>query len=496
MNRKEGKPFNSMEMAERDVLSERHDPGILKEKLLKMKSDHRAEVAAKRGKLSYYGQENTEIGNGYGVPGGGAYSNAARPPMFNISTPTSFGSDHNSVVSNATTDGPHATVQGPENSKQSWSGLNILHSTSESRAKSDNEAENKLACQVDRIEKQDLPPLLKQRLKARGIMKDDTDRDATSMNPGGGIETSEAPAESLPLGWAEGRDQEFGSVYYYNLSTGQSQWERPTYGVLSPPHSPPNLQPLPPNWNEAIDSATGQKYYYNVKTNESSWEHPNPSISNSFVDKPKESSLASSNGQMGNSTGSVSRFKKCAGCGGWGRGLVQAWNYCNHCTRVLNIQVSHNVTPGVKCSPAIPEFGAPPPEIKHKWQADIAAAVEAEASKKDAKQRMGIKPPLAKGRRRDQRRRGSSDADELDPMDPSSYSDAPRGGWGVGLKGVQPRAADTTATGPLFQQRPYPSPGAVLRKNAEIAAQQGKPGSHYAPIHKRGDGSDGLGDAD
>jgi hypothetical protein len=51
--------------------------------------------------------------------------------------------------------------------------------------------------------------------------------------------------------------------------------------------------------------------------------------------------------------------------------------------------------------------------------------------------------------------------------------------------------------GPLFQQRPYPSPGAVLRRNAELAGQQGKPtGLNYAPIQKRGDGSDGLGDAD
>lgn len=51
--------------------------------------------------------------------------------------------------------------------------------------------------------------------------------------------------------------------------------------------------------------------------------------------------------------------------------------------------------------------------------------------------------------------------------------------------------------GPLFQQRPYPSPGAVLRKNAELAGQQAKPtGLNYAPIQKRGDGSDGLGDAD
>lgn len=49
--------------------------------------------------------------------------------------------------------------------------------------------------------------------------------------------------------------------------------------------------------------------------------------------------------------------------------------------------------------------------------------------------------------------------------------------------------------GPLFQQRPYPSPGAVLRKNAEVATHGKKRGS-MAPITKRGDGSDGLGEAD
>ncbi|KAL0365910.1 UNVERIFIED_CONTAM: Polyglutamine-binding protein 1 [Sesamum radiatum] len=63
------------------------------------------------------------------------------------------------------------------------------------------------------------------------------------------------------------------------------------------------------------------------------------------------------------------------------------------------------------------------------------------------------KPPLGRGYKKEHKKRGYSEDDELDPMDPSSYSDAPRGGWVVGLKGVQPRAADTTATGPLFQQR-------------------------------------------
>ncbi|GFH09009.1 uncharacterized protein HaLaN_04068 [Haematococcus lacustris] len=61
--------------------------------------------------------------------------------------------------------------------------------------------------------------------------------------------------------------------------------------------------------------------------------------------------------------------------------------------------------------------------------------------------------------------------EELDPMDPSSYSDAPRGHWSSGLEG-QPRAADTTAGGPLFQQRPYPSPGSVLRNNQRLIAGQ------------------------
>ncbi|CDQ69151.1 unnamed protein product [Oncorhynchus mykiss] len=58
--------------------------------------------------------------------------------------------------------------------------------------------------------------------------------------------------------------------------------------------------------------------------------------------------------------------------------------------------------------------------------------------------------------------------DEMDPMDPSSYSDAPKGNWSTGLpkRNEVKTGADTTASGPLFQQRPYPSPGAVLRANA------------------------------
>jgi len=42
-----------------------------------------------------------------------------------------------------------------------------------------------------------------------------------------------------------------------------------------------------------------------------------------------------------------------------------------------------------------------------------------------------------------------------------------RGNWSTGLeiKGSAKTGADVTAAGPLFQQRPYPSPGAILRMN-------------------------------
>ena len=64
---------------------------------------------------------------------------------------------------------------------------------------------------------------------------------------------------------------------------------------------------------------------------------------------------------------------------------------------------------------------------------------------------------------------------DLDPMDPSSYSDIPRGKWSDGLdkRGDAKTGVDSTASGPLFQARPYPSPGSVLRMNANKKGKEG-----------------------
>jgi hypothetical protein len=58
--------------------------------------------------------------------------------------------------------------------------------------------------------------------------------------------------------------------------------------------------------------------------------------------------------------------------------------------------------------------------------------------------------------------------EEDDPMDPSSYTDAPKGRWSDGLA-LMTKAADETASGPLFQSRPYMNPSSVLQMNSKKA---------------------------
>lgn len=52
--------------------------------------------------------------------------------------------------------------------------------------------------------------------------------------------------------------------------------------------------------------------------------------------------------------------------------------------------------------------------------------------------------------------------------DPAAYSNIPRGKWSAGLEGENTKTgADSTVSGALYQMRPYPNPGAILRANAQ-----------------------------
>ncbi|XP_012269276.2 polyglutamine-binding protein 1 isoform X1 [Athalia rosae] len=90
-------------------------------------------------------------------------------------------------------------------------------------------------------------------------------------------------------------------------------------------------------------------------------------------------------------------------------------------------------------------------------------------TKRDQKIETRVERYKGSENRRVQRHDSSKDKKDrsLDPMDPASYSDIPRGKWSDGLArhNEAKTGADTTASGPLYQMRPYPSPGAVLRSN-------------------------------
>lgn len=77
---------------------------------------------------------------------------------------------------------------------------------------------------------------------------------------------------------------------------------------------------------------TGQKYYYNKKTQVSQWEPPQVMQPASKVLVPDGTSR---NVHDGIWLDQSSMPERCLGCGGWGVGLVQAWGYCNHCTRYI-----------------------------------------------------------------------------------------------------------------------------------------------------------------
>lgn len=99
---------------------------------------------------------------------------------------------------------------------------------------------------------------------------------------------------------------------------------------------------------------------------------------------------------------------------------------------------------------------------------------ESDGSDQEVPQKEKFREPVSKhehsirerNSHRDRRRQRGRDSN-LDPMDPASYSDVPRGEWSSGLESHSRTGVDTTASGPLFQMRPYPNPGAILAANAK-----------------------------
>lgn len=62
----------------------------------------------------------------------------------------------------------------------------------------------------------------------------------------------------------EAKDPGSGAFYYYNESTGKSQWAKPCEASLTE-QSTPSLS-LPENWVEALDETSGSSHKYPAVT--------------------------------------------------------------------------------------------------------------------------------------------------------------------------------------------------------------------------------------
>lgn len=102
-------------------------------------------------------------------------------------------------------------------------------------------------------------------------------------------------------------------------------------------------------------------------------------------------------------------------------------------------------------------------ESEEEEEAEEENKAEEEKPKQTKPQREKPDKERPNQNKRNQRKRQQND---LDPMDPAAYSDIPRGGWSDGLQAETKTGVDSTVSGALFQARPYPSPGDIMRANA------------------------------
>ena len=72
-------------------------------------------------------------------------------------------------------------------------------------------------------------------------------------------------SSDLAPGWFEAVDPTYNHPYWYNPSTGERAWTRPSAGN-SKAAAVPAADGLPAGWSETTDPASGTVYYFNSGT--------------------------------------------------------------------------------------------------------------------------------------------------------------------------------------------------------------------------------------
>ncbi|XP_070559096.1 polyglutamine-binding protein 1-like [Ptychodera flava] len=289
-----------------------------------------------------------------------------------------------------------------------------------------------------------LPPTLLARLKKRGIIKQDDSgdpneeiiaEDYSDVNPGFYQQHASASAGSDDSDESDEEEMEGGCPNRWNKWHTCSKFCDERWG--EPRKKQPKTasgEELPPGWVKTIDDNTAQPYYWNTITDQVSWLPPTDP--NAKITLPASKLQQEDDESLSDDATNGDTMDEDLHPPGTEPVIHES---CWKCGKKIN-----NIS-GICRTCEMDGTGGGPTREKRRFHESRKESTPYQKSHK--------------GQRRFQ--------DDLDPMDPSAYSDTPRGTWSSGMvsKGEAKTGVDTTANGPLFQQRPYPSPGEILRQN-------------------------------
>ncbi|VDD92334.1 unnamed protein product [Enterobius vermicularis] len=285
-----------------------------------------------------------------------------------------------------------------------------------------------------------LPPALFARLKRRGIVKEEAVEEVIAENydpetvtaqtsTKRKAERNDAGAPGCPNKW---------NPYHYCVQYCYDHWKDGTSeSKLSQKYNEQRLKvlkkyPLPNGWKEVYDAGCARHYYWCPRTDEVSWLPPRhplavigdaaPKIAKEYFEKGENTNGLEKKEENEQKENDKEIYREDRG----GRIYRDDRN-------------------------------------KRKRRRGSLSGSDDERRSPDSNSDDETRPELSdRDKLKRARRKG------IDPMDPAAYGDnVPIGTWSSGLHAHDKSGADVTATGPLFQQRPYPAPGAVLRKQQQ-----------------------------
>ncbi|KAF7632923.1 WW domain-containing protein [Meloidogyne graminicola] len=277
-----------------------------------------------------------------------------------------------------------------------------------------------------------LPPLLLQKLQRRGIVQDEKkEEEVFAENYDQEDNTKVESTKEKHRGGAPGCPNKH-ILFHVCTDYCFDHWQegypesRLSERYLEQRKKMLRNYPLPEGWTEIYDSGMCRHYYWNQNTDEVSWlspKHPKAVISESAPKIARE---------MWNLSSHKPEYVQNEGINERGR---------NRSERGRDKRRER--------------------ETRHDRRSEMALAKRGRATENDSDEDAR---PIVELTDRDKLKRAKRRG--IDPMDPSAYGEAPEGAWTSGLREDQEvkTGVDVTASGPLFQQRPYPAPGAILRR--------------------------------